>query len=151
MTDTVYQVVHFYDVDGGFGDAISQQDVVEVFASEEDAQEFVSRFSRPHVYDVPYAALECGQLEVVPMAIVPAGGFSFNYADNMFRMWWLRCDDRDKDDDYSDDCEDDEDDWDCSEDEYDDFDECDECSEDYVDLSEDSNVQFVGHSWRFAD
>ena len=109
MTDTVYQVVHFYDVDGGFGDAISQQDVVEVFASEEDAQEFVSRFSRPHVYDVPYAALECGQLVVVPMAVVPAGGFSFNDADTS-EMWWLSDDSHDEDDDYSDDCEDDEDD-----------------------------------------
>lgn len=97
--DKVYQVVHNYYVDGGFGDAISRSDVVAVFASEDDAKEFASRFSNPHVYDKPYADLECGTLVVVAMDVIPAGFFP---ADT-YNMWWL--DEEDDSDEVYDDYE----------------------------------------------
>ena len=58
----IYNVYHEYDTDGGFGDAIAQSDLVATFATETDAKAFVEKYSKPYVYDRPYAALYCNQL-----------------------------------------------------------------------------------------
>ena len=61
---TVYNVIHHYDTDGGYGDAIPCEEVIATFSSYEVAKKFVERYNNPHVYDRPYADLECGLLGI---------------------------------------------------------------------------------------
>ena len=82
----IYQVVHRYDVDGGFGDAVAQEDVIRVFEDAEDAEEFIKKFENPHVYDTPYNELWCGDLKIQRMEIIPKGGFDPNTPEH---FWWL--------------------------------------------------------------
>lgn len=58
----MFEVIHKYDVDGGFGDAIPEEDVVARFETESEAKEFVARFAKPHIYSKPYDELWCGEL-----------------------------------------------------------------------------------------
>ena len=54
----LYQIVHIYDVDGGFGDAIGQEDCVGVVeASEEEIEKFLQEWDKPEIYDRPYSDL----------------------------------------------------------------------------------------------
>lgn len=77
----VYIVKHVYDVDGGFGDAIGEEDVLCGFASKAEAEAFVSAYERPHVYDRPYNDLWCGTLVVEELNMDPP---------SVDKMWWLR-------------------------------------------------------------
>ena len=88
--NTIYQVVHQYDVDGGFGDAIPRVDVLEVFESKKNAEKFVEKFGNPHMYDKPYHELWCGNLFIKEIEVVPEQEIdewleSYNKED----MWWL--------------------------------------------------------------
>lgn len=47
----IYLVNHCFDVDGGFGDAIPQEEVICGFDNREDANRFVEKYSNPHIYD----------------------------------------------------------------------------------------------------
>ena len=47
----VYHVIHQYDVDGGFGDAIPQEDIVAIFSAKATAEDFVAKYMKPHVYE----------------------------------------------------------------------------------------------------
>ena len=76
----VYLVKHCYDTDGGFGDAVSQEEVLCGFNNEDEAYEFVKTFENPHIYDRPYASLECGRLIVEELNMIPP-----KHED----MWWL--------------------------------------------------------------
>lgn len=67
---TIYNVYHHYDVDGGFGDAISQKDLLFTTDSKEVADAFVSKYDNDHVYDIPYAKLYRGALRIEEVAIV---------------------------------------------------------------------------------
>lgn len=83
----IYQVIHNYDIDGGFGDAVSQSEVVATFTTRSQANRFVAKYAKPHVYYRPYADLHCGYLEVR----------EFNFADmdvepDESEMWWLHND-----------------------------------------------------------
>ena len=81
----IFQVVHVYDEDGGFGDAIRCEKVVAVFESEEDAKAFVERFARPHVYDKPYAYLMCGELDIWEINVIQHKDFDLeNWNENEF-------------------------------------------------------------------
>ena len=60
----VYVVIHIFDTDGGYGDAIPNTEIIGVFSTKEKAEEIVNEFSNPHVYDEPYAELHCGKLIV---------------------------------------------------------------------------------------
>ena len=60
----IYGVYHLYDVDGGFGDAISQKDLLCVFLNKEEAEKFAKEYENEHVYDTPYAPLYCGTMVV---------------------------------------------------------------------------------------
>lgn len=60
----VYVVTHLYDRDGGFGDAVPCDDVVAIFFFKDEAEEFVKRYSNKHCYDIPYAYLYAGELEI---------------------------------------------------------------------------------------
>lgn len=53
----IYNVIHQYDVDGGFGDAISQSKLLFTTTSKEAAEQFVNNYSNPHIYDIPYSEL----------------------------------------------------------------------------------------------
>ena len=54
----MYAVYHMYDTDGGFGDAIPQENMVGiVMATEEEINAFVEKWDKPEVYDRPYADL----------------------------------------------------------------------------------------------
>lgn len=84
----IFQVLHIYDVDRGFGDALPVQSVVATFESEEDALKFVEKFSNRHVYEKPYAELECGFLRVEPMDIISHREFNLDAIDTE-SFWWL--------------------------------------------------------------
>lgn len=60
----IYHVIECYDVDGGFGDAIPCEHPIATFMNREDADQFVSDWNDPHVYDKPYAELWCQDLIV---------------------------------------------------------------------------------------
>lgn len=76
----MFGVFHKYDVDGGFGDAVSERDLICVFKTAEEANDFVEKYEKPHVYDVPYCELYCGTLEVQELPTT--------YNEENF--WWLR-------------------------------------------------------------
>jgi len=78
----VYEVVHYYDTDGGFGDAIPQEDVIAVFSTKAKADECVAKYANPHVYDRPYMSLECGSLEVREREI--------DVMPDESEMWWKK-------------------------------------------------------------
>lgn len=79
----VFGVFHKYDTDGGFGDAISQKDLICIFDSLEKAEEFKKKFENPHVYACPYADLECGELIIEELPT--------SYDESKF--WWIGSDD----------------------------------------------------------
>lgn len=58
----IFAVIHVYDTDGGFGDAVTQEKVLFVTSDEEMAKKYVEENSNEHVYDVPYDELMCGKL-----------------------------------------------------------------------------------------
>lgn len=66
----MYNVYHHYDVDGGFGDAVSQVDLLFTTDSKEVADTFVSKYDNNHVYDVPYAKLYRGALRVEKVTVI---------------------------------------------------------------------------------
>ena len=54
----LWNVFHEYDVDGGFGDAIPQRDLVgTAFASEYEVDQYLKKWDKPEVYEKPYASL----------------------------------------------------------------------------------------------
>jgi len=54
----LYNIYHAYDVDGGFGDAIGEQDyVATVEATEKEIEEFKKEWDKPRIYSRPYADL----------------------------------------------------------------------------------------------
>lgn len=85
----VYQVVHEYEVDGGFGDAVSRQEIIATFADKGDAFAFKKRFENAHVYDKPYRELHCGKLVVMESDVIDKGGWDFN-AIGKDEFWWNR-------------------------------------------------------------
>ena len=85
---TIYNVIHYYGVDGGFGDYVAQTQLLGCFESEEDAKTFIDRFSKPHIYDVPYAELDCGKLGIVPVNVIEHNKFDINDVDTS-NFWWL--------------------------------------------------------------
>lgn len=81
----IYTVTHIYDVDGGFGDAIGEETLINTFLTEEEANAFVAKYSKPHVYDIPYDKLHCGELRVDKVEI--------NRNPDDCHMWWLHDED----------------------------------------------------------
>ena len=54
---TLYAIIHTYDVDGGFGDAVTQEETLGVFSDERKAKEYVDKYHNPRVYSRPYSDL----------------------------------------------------------------------------------------------
>lgn len=67
----IYLIIHEYDVDGGFGDAVSQEEVLGYFTSRKKADEYVEKYSQPRVYDRPYSDLYEHTLFVRKMEMKP--------------------------------------------------------------------------------
>lgn len=66
----VYIIKELYDVDGGFGDAVVQENVMFVTMNGELAKAYVEKYSKPVVYDKPYAYLTEHELICEEMDIV---------------------------------------------------------------------------------
>ena len=77
----IYEVVHLYDVDGGFGDAIGEEYVIARFTDKAKAEEIVEKYAKPHIYEKPYANLWCGNLIIREVEI--------NTCIDESHMWWL--------------------------------------------------------------
>lgn len=73
----IYIVKHEYDVDGGFGDAVSAEEVVAIFDNKDDADAFAIKFSNRRIYDRPYADLYYGGLTVNEENIIGHDEFPF--------------------------------------------------------------------------
>ena len=58
----IYLIKHVYDVDGGFGDAIQQEEIIGYLTSEKEAAEYCNMYSKPFIYDSPYHDLYKGEL-----------------------------------------------------------------------------------------
>lgn len=86
----IFGVFHKYDTDGGFGDAITQKDLICIFDSLEKAEEFKKKYENPHVYDSPYADLECGELVIEELPTT--------YDES--RFWWIGCGDYEGEEDF---------------------------------------------------
>ena len=53
----VYIIYHDYDVDGGYGDATDQHEILWICKDEEEAKAYIERWNKPEVYDNPYDSL----------------------------------------------------------------------------------------------
>ncbi len=60
----MYAVMHYYEVDGGYGDAIDRADVVFVTPDKDFAEAYAKKWDRNIVYDHPYDDLTVGNLGV---------------------------------------------------------------------------------------
>ena len=83
----IYNVAHVYDVDGGFGDAISSEDFVAAFESREDAEAFVAKYSKPYVYEKPYNELWCNHFVIVETEVVTRSEFDINKTPKEYGIW----------------------------------------------------------------
>ena len=81
-TEKIYVIKHCYDVDGGFGDAVSVEDIVGYCTSEEEAQKYVKTYQNIHCYGNPYNELCCGELIVDELKKINDKSFE--------NVWWLK-------------------------------------------------------------
>lgn len=65
----IYLVLHCYECDGGFGDAISQETIVTAFSSKDKARTYARKWSKRHVYGAPFDELTCGTLRVQKVGV----------------------------------------------------------------------------------
>lgn len=77
----VFEVFHNYGTDGGFGDYVAVSDKIATFSSRERAEDFVKKFSKPHIYDKPYADLDCGNLQIEEVQV--------DEMPDESTFWWL--------------------------------------------------------------
>lgn len=59
---TVYLVLHVFDIDGGMGDAKTNEEVVACFENKDDAYRFVEKYTNKFVYNELHDELWCGEL-----------------------------------------------------------------------------------------
>lgn len=86
----IYQVKHFFTVDGGFGDAIYNEEVIMNFECEDDAKAFVEKFANPHIYDHPYDDLSCGELSISEIPLYEEKELNIDEIDvKEENYWWL--------------------------------------------------------------
>lgn len=76
----MFIVEHHHDTDGGFGDAISQCDIVACFAKKEEAESWAEKYSNEHVYYIPHDSLWCGKLTVSELK---------EFSTPESEMWWM--------------------------------------------------------------
>ena len=86
----VYSVYHRYDVDGGFGDAVPQEEHVATFESKTDAEMFVLKYSKPRVYAEPYNKLYCNEYVIRETEIISHAEFDINKTPADYGVWLLQ-------------------------------------------------------------
>lgn len=74
----MFIILHEYAVDGGFGDSVYREEVVGCVETEDEANAYIEKWSKPEVYDVPYDELIHKKLKyrkaaVLDIAIDPFG------------------------------------------------------------------------------
>jgi hypothetical protein len=74
----LYNVYHVYDVDGGYGDAVGEENFVVAFERETDAKAFVEKYSKPYVYKRPYEELYCNEFTIRETEIITHAEFDIN-------------------------------------------------------------------------
>ena len=79
--ETIYEVIHYYDEDGGFGDSCPTQETVGIFSDKEKAEAFVQKYAKPHAYAKPYGYLFCGDLQIREKIL--------DKPREEKNMWWL--------------------------------------------------------------
>lgn len=85
----VYAIMHQFTTDGGFGDVVYEEELIEeeliaVFEDKKMAEAFKEKFQKPHVYEIPYDELVCGELEIRELSI------SENLSEiDTGNFWWL--------------------------------------------------------------
>lgn len=67
--EKIYQVIHVYDVDGGFGDPVAKENVVFTTTKKEIAEKWVEKWEHPIVYKTPYRSLYCYHFKIVEVVI----------------------------------------------------------------------------------
>ena len=65
----IYQIVHSYDVDGGYGDAVHCEEVIWSTTDKDLADAYVEKWNDPYIYDTPYDWLEKNRLTVREVTI----------------------------------------------------------------------------------
>lgn len=65
----IYVIKHLYDVDGGFGDAITREEILGAVTDKAKAEEYVAKYSKPEVYAKPYDELWHHELIIEKMEI----------------------------------------------------------------------------------
>lgn len=83
----IYKVTHFYEDDGGYGDAVGQEEVLALCSSMKDAKYIQKKLSNPHIYDRPYDNLICGQINIEEMEIV--NDVNKFIKETKKHAWWL--------------------------------------------------------------
>lgn len=66
----IYVVKHGYDVDGGYGDAIYNEETVFVTSNKEEAEAWVEHWDHPFTYETPYDGLTCCSFHVEEMEVM---------------------------------------------------------------------------------
>lgn len=69
--DKIFLIMHEYDVDGGFGDAVTQEEVLGYLPTRKEATEYVEKYSEPRIYGRPYMDLYEHTLFVREMKLQP--------------------------------------------------------------------------------
>ena len=83
----VYAVYHIYDVDGGFGDPVYQDECICILKDKEDALALKEKLHNPRVYDVPYSQLYCGEIEIREMKVIKHKNFDIDKIDAYWEKW----------------------------------------------------------------
>ena len=66
----IYVVKHIYDVDGGYGDAVYNEEIVFITSNKEEAEAWVEHWDHSFTYNTPYAELTCCSFSVEEMDVM---------------------------------------------------------------------------------
>lgn len=100
----LFTIIHKYDVDGGFGDAIAKEDILGYleFNTENECKEWCEKHSNTHVYDIPYADLYRGTLAYNIINITTKDKILPDYWNDMPNNTYMVTDNEDEYPDYED-------------------------------------------------
>lgn len=65
----IYLIIHSYDVDGGFGDAVSKEEILFATSNKEDAEEYRRKYNDPCIYESSYEDLYSNEISVREMEL----------------------------------------------------------------------------------
>lgn len=79
----LFQIKHWYDRDGGFGDAVCVSETLGYaeFDDQDSADTWCKAHDKTHIYDTPYQDLYMGTLRAEPVKVAI-------YPDEILPDWW---------------------------------------------------------------